>query len=184
MALGERINVLEWLRTGLWVTQETCIICHKWPCHERDLTRTFVGGQFSKAHELLANEDVGFFALLSNGHWPLYLSSRLALIVSTRRQDYTYAPVIRSQNRCTNTSTGKICSRQVSLCRCNSHNTTGPTAASLHLANEIVQSRGHCLQGQCRKRRENLAHSRNSRLTHSIDSYDYRFFVLILWVLE
>jgi len=35
------------------------------------LTRTFVGGRFSKAHELLANEHVGFFALLSSGHRPL-----------------------------------------------------------------------------------------------------------------
>jgi len=45
--------------------------CHKWPCHERDLTRTFVGGQFSKTHELLANEHVGFFALLNSatGHY-------------------------------------------------------------------------------------------------------------------
>jgi len=45
--------------------------CHKWPCHERDLTRTFVGGRFSKAHEPLANDHVGFFALLSSGHGPL-----------------------------------------------------------------------------------------------------------------
>jgi len=66
-------------------------------------------------------------------------------IVSTRRQDCTYALVIRSQNRCANTSTKKICLRPVSLCRCNSHNITGPTAASLHLANDIVHSRGHCL---------------------------------------
>jgi len=45
--------------------------CHKWPRHERDLTRTFVGGWFSKGHELLTNEYVGFFALLSSGHGPL-----------------------------------------------------------------------------------------------------------------
>jgi len=45
--------------------------CHKWPRHERDLTRTFVGGRFSKGHELLANECVGFFALLISGHGPL-----------------------------------------------------------------------------------------------------------------
>jgi len=36
-----------------------------------DLTRTFVGGRFSKGHEILANEYVGFFALLSSGHGPL-----------------------------------------------------------------------------------------------------------------
>jgi len=41
--------------------------------------------------------------------------------------------VIRSQNRCANTSTKKIFLRPVSLCQCNNHNTTGPTAASLHL---------------------------------------------------
>jgi len=29
------------------------------------------GGRFSKAHELLTNEHVGFFALLSSGHGPL-----------------------------------------------------------------------------------------------------------------
>jgi len=36
------------------------------------------------------------------------LGSRLASIVSTRRHDYTYALVIRSPNRCANTSTKKI----------------------------------------------------------------------------
>ena len=32
---------------------------------------TFVGDRFGKGHELLANEHVGFFALLSSGHGPL-----------------------------------------------------------------------------------------------------------------
>ena len=35
------------------------------------IPRTFVGGRFSKAHELKANKHVGFFALLSSGHGPL-----------------------------------------------------------------------------------------------------------------
>ena len=35
------------------------------------MTRTFVGGRFSKVYELLANEHVDFFALLSSGHGPL-----------------------------------------------------------------------------------------------------------------
>ena len=108
------------------------------------MTRTFVGGRFSKGHELLANEYVGFFALLSSGHGPLlgYIWYRLALIVSTRRQDYTYAPQ-KSLRKYFNKK--NICLRPVSLCRCNSHNLTGPTAASLYLANDIVHSRGHCL---------------------------------------
>ena len=63
--------------------------CHPWPCHERDLTRTFVGGQFSKAHELSANEHVGFFALLSSGHAPLLgykLHMTLACFVSKKHR--------------------------------------------------------------------------------------------------
>ena len=83
--------------------------------------------------------------IVVTGHYLVILGSRLASIVSTSRQDYTYAPVIRSQNRWANTSTKKICLQPVSRCWCSSHHPTGPTAASLYLANDIVHSRGHCL---------------------------------------
>jgi len=43
-------------------------ICHKWPCHERVLSRTFVVPQIVKTYEILAHEHVGFFALLSSSH--------------------------------------------------------------------------------------------------------------------
>jgi len=49
-------------------------------CFLDPLTRTgfdkniFVGGRFSTSHELLANEHVGFFALLSSGHGPLLVT--------------------------------------------------------------------------------------------------------------
>jgi len=82
---------------------------------------------------------------VATGQYLVTLGSRLASIVSTRRQDYTYAPVIRSPNRCANTSKKKIYLRPVSLCRVNSHTTRGSTADSTHLANDTVHSRGYCL---------------------------------------
>jgi len=110
---------------------------------------------------------------VATGHYLVTLGSKLASIVSTRRQDYyTYAPVIRSHNRCANTSTKKICLRLVSLCWCNSHNTTGQTAASLHLANDIVNSRGHCLGLRRRLRfaRDSLRAVRSMRSFHDVFS--------------
>jgi len=107
---------------------------------------------------------------VATGHYLLHLSSRLASIVFTRRQDYTYAPVIRSQNCCANTSTKKIFLRPVSLCRCNSHNTTGPTAASFHLVNDIVHSHGHCigLRRRMRFARDTLRTVRSMRRFHAV----------------
>jgi len=42
--------------------------CHKWPGHERVLSRTFVVPEIVKNHERLAHEHVGFFALLISVH--------------------------------------------------------------------------------------------------------------------
>jgi len=102
---------------------------------------------------------------VATGHYLVTLGSRLALIVSTRRQDYTYAPVIRSQNRCANTSTKKICLRPVSRCRVNRHTTRGATADSTHLANNTVHSRGYCLDLQWKLRfaRDSLRAVRSRR---------------------
>ena len=62
--------------------------------------------------ELLAHEHVGFFALLRSDHGLLlgytwFKLAKAVSIVSTRRQDCSYAPVIRSQNHCANTSPKK-----------------------------------------------------------------------------
>jgi len=52
------------------------------------LTRTFVGGRFSKGYELLANEYVGFFALLSSGHGPLLGYIVFVFLASNLEYDY------------------------------------------------------------------------------------------------
>jgi len=88
-------QVSRWLEVAyidsLLSTPGYLLALHKWPCHERDLTQTFVGGWFSKGLELF-NENVGFFALLSSGHGPLlgytwvYDRSHHASVIATTRQ--------------------------------------------------------------------------------------------------
>jgi len=50
-----------------------CVCVCKLGWHTCKYTHTFeMLGRFSKTHELLTNEHVGFFALLSSGHGPLF----------------------------------------------------------------------------------------------------------------
>jgi len=58
--------------------------CHKWPWHERVLSRTFVVSEIVKTYEILVYEHVVFFAILSSIQGLLfgYMWSNLAMFLS------------------------------------------------------------------------------------------------------